>query len=103
MAKIQIRLSCAKDIFHEGKERNERKITKIHMYDKDLRIDTCNVQEIHRCYYTWYKDRGMHEGTRSNNVTRDETNAAKYSKDKDCIQRTPWTRRAVKRKKRRDE
>lgn len=103
MAKIQIKLSCVKDIFHEGKERNEEREQKSMTDDKDIIFNTCNVQEIHRCYYTWYKDRGMHEGTRSNNVTRDETNAAKYSKDKDYIQRTPWTRRAVKRKNRRDE
>lgn len=47
MAKIEIRISCtcAKDIFHgKGKERNER--IKIRMDDKDIRIDTCDVQQI---------------------------------------------------------
>lgn len=75
MAKIEIRVSCtcANDIFHEkGKERDER--IKIRMDDKNIRIDTCDVQEIRGVSIFDTRTQACTGGTRS----RDETLAARY-------------------------
>lgn len=100
MAKIEIRVSCtcAKDIFHErGKARNER--IKIRMDDKDIRIDTCDVQEIHgvRLHLIQGHRHAWKELGAMMKRMQPDTNGQRYS------QRTPWTRRAVKQKKRRNE
>lgn len=74
MAKIEVKFlyTCAKDISHEKKgrdERSEREI-KIRMDGKNVRIDidTCEMQETHGGSPYLIQGHGRHRSARRNSV-----------------------------------